>query len=154
MLLVALLMVVQSLDAITALQPLMSHSRVRRDSFDDANWGAGDYYVKSIGKATAGPCTLDIYTRGDGQDYRVQISFKDSLTLDQQHGPESVVFESPPEGGGLHVWHITWEGTRPKLQDQQAAWLPALLVASPNADTSDRLLQASRRAVGQCRTGP
>jgi hypothetical protein len=150
--LVPLLIMLQSLDAVTALQPLMSHSRVRRDSFDDANWGAGDYYVTAIGKAAASPCTLDIYTRGDGQDYRVQISFKDSLTLDEQHAPESVVFGAPP-GGGLRVWHITWEGSRPKLQDESPAPLPSLLVASPNADASDRLLQASRRAVGQCRAG-
>ena len=66
---------------------LPSHARVRRDSFDDVDWGGGDYYVKGVAGAAARECVVDIDTRGSGSDYRIEVDFRHSLTFTRHGAP-------------------------------------------------------------------
>jgi hypothetical protein len=129
---------------------LPGHARVRRDTFDDANWGGGDYYVKGIAKARGQDCAVDLYTRGDGADYRVRIDFRDSLLLDQQHAPESITLQAPTNRPAVQSWHMQWKDSKPKLLDDLPTTLPLLLLAVSNRDAGDRLVEASRRALALC----
>ena len=129
---------------------LPSHARVRRDNFDDANWGGGDYYVKEIAQARGQGCAVDLYTRGDGADYRVRIDFRDSLLLDQQHAPESVTFEAPAGRPAIQSWHVKWQGSTPKLLDDSPAVLASLILAVSSRDAGARLVEASRGALAAC----
>jgi hypothetical protein len=129
---------------------LPGHARVRRDTFDDANWGGGDYYRKDIAKAQGQDCAVDLYTRGDGADYRVRIDFRDSLLVDQQHAPESVTLQGPTNRPAIQSWHMEWKDSKPKLLDDSPTTLPLVLLAVSNRDAGDRLVDASRRALALC----
>lgn len=133
---------------------LQSHTRVRRDSFDDVDWTGGDSYMKGIAKAQSHECTVDLYTRGSGTDYRFEIDFRDSLRLEQQHGPEVIMFESPPDHAAIRYWEIKWQGGTPKIVADTPQAMRSLVLSVSGRDDNDRLAEASRRAASQCSARP
>jgi len=125
-----------------------SHARVRRDTFDEPNWSGGDSFMKGIAKAEAHECTVALYTRGAGQDFKIEVDFHHPLTLTRRSTPETLVFEGPEQA--MRYWQIKWDHDTPAVTPGDATPLASLLLGLSNRDAGERLSAASERALAAC----